>query len=448
MPSFQPALAFNRFGLGPRPGDLLRIAGNPRAALAAELDEPGVAAIDAAGLRPSSSLILEVRQLQVDRGAAVKSGNVGMVKRAPIMDTYSREVAARMAKIVAVNVGFVERLVAFWTNHFAIAARGILLYPVAGSFEREAIRPHVLGSFRDMLRAVTQHPAMLVYMNNVNSIGPNSPVGKRRNRGLNENHGRELLELHTVGVDGGYTQKDVTSLAAILTGWTVDNDVRNPNATGGTIFRPEWHEPGPATVMGVRYAEGGAEQAEAVLEDIAVHPETARHLAGKLARHFVADEPPAALVENLAATFTRTSGDLKQTALALIDSDAAWESPLRLKTPQEFVWSSLRALPLDVRPTFVIKALASLGQPLWNPSSPKGFSDDSGEWLAPDAMTDRLDLSLQIAAHAAIDSEPIDLARDVLGDACSAETMSAIAAAESRPQGLALLLMSPEFQRR
>jgi uncharacterized protein (DUF1800 family) len=450
MPAFAPNIAFNRFGLGPRPGDLQRVSGDPRADLCDELGAAGAALTGV--LLPSAAIVLLVRRYAVRRKSALDAGDTVLVEslgRAPQIDIYLGELSARIEKTRVVETGFLERLVAFWANHFAISIRmNGLIHGLAGSFEREAIRPHVIGKFHDMLLAATSHPAMLLYLNNVNSFGPNSESGIRRQLGLNENHARELLELHTVGVDGGYSQADVTAFARVLTGWTVDQNEKKPETCGRFVFRPASHEPGPATIMGVTYPQHARDQGEAVLADLARNPATARHVAKKLAVHFVSDDPPSSLVDNLASTFQRTDGDLREMAAALVMADASWGQPTKIKTPQEFVWSAVRALSLDLDVDFLKRALQSLGQPFWNPPSPNGFSDDSGAWLAPDAMTNRLDIATDLASRAAIDVNPGDLARAILGPDASEETMDAIGRAESRVQALALMLMSPEFQRR
>jgi uncharacterized protein (DUF1800 family) len=305
----------------------------------------------------------------------------------------------------------------------------------------------VLGRFEDMLVAVTRHPAMLVYLNNKISVGPNSSAGLRTGKGLNENHARELLELHTVGAHAGYRQSDVTALALILTGWTVDLDAAKPTF-GDFDFKPGWHEPAVQTVMGKTYAQKGVRQGEAVLAELARSDATYRHVSTRFARHFVADDPPQALVNTLALSLKESGGDLRVLAETLIKSDEAWQPSKRLKTPQEFMWSSLRALALRVKANVVYQALQVLGQPLWNPPSPEGYSDLSSEWLASDAMTRRLDIATDLGARAAADVDPMQVAAAALGSTASRETLAAIAAAGSRGQALALLLMSPEFQKR
>lgn len=362
---------------------------------------------------------------------------------------YRDETAARITRVHDSRVGFAERLVAFWTNHFAVeAGAGMNERALVGVFEREAIRPHALGSFRDMLGAATKHPAMLGYLDNALSVGPNSPAGRSSGRGLNENHARELLELHTIGVDAGYTQEDVTALARILTGWGFVPREGQSAPIGSFIFRARSHEPGAHTVLGITYPDDGVGQGDAVLDFLAAHPATATHVARKLARHFVADDPAPELLARLARTFMATDGDLRAVALALVDSDEAYADARRLKPPQEFLWSSIRAFGITPAPRQVIAILNSLGQPLFNPPSPEGFDDDGATWLAPDAMTTRLDVAEQMALAATPSMRPGDLAEAILGDELQSESLVALLAAESEVQALTMLLMLPEFQRR
>jgi uncharacterized protein (DUF1800 family) len=322
---------------------------------------------------------------------------------------------------------------------------------MAGAFERDAIRPFVLGRFEDMLVAATRHPAMLMSLDNVGSVGPNSPAGKKRDRGLNENHARELLELHTVGVDAGYTQADVTSFAKVLTGWTFGRDMHKADA-GIFGFQPYLHEPGDQVVMGKTYKDdllypvGDEGAGLAVLHDLAHHPATARHIATKLVSHFVADTPPQALVDRIATVFMKTGGDLKAVSRTLVQADEAWSGDGKFVTPQQFLFASVRALDLDIDPPKAVQFLNLLGQPLWNPPSPQGFHDDKATWLAPDAMTTRLDIADRVGQLARSTSESKQLVDDVLSPSASPETRTAVTRAESRPQAIALLLMSPEFQ--
>jgi uncharacterized protein (DUF1800 family) len=368
-----------------------------------------------------------------------------------IQKTFRAEALARLQRSVLADCGFPERLVAFWSNHFCISAnKGPLARMWAGAFEREAIRPHVLGPFADMLKAVEQHPAMLFFLDNQQSLGPDSRAGINRKRGLNENLAREIMELHTLGVGSGYNQDDVTSLARIITGWTFVGRQGILGTPGSFVFNANAHQPGPQTLLGKTYEADGVEQGEAALADIARHPSTAKFIATKFARHFVADEPSPALVARLRDVFTNTDGDLKALALALVDSDEAWAAPLtKLRSPYEFLVATGRLLarvPDDAG--IYLGGLNVLGQPLWSPAGPNGFPDTNAAWAAPEGIKLRLDIAAQVASRVGNTLDPRDLLEFAFADAASADTRRTIEHAESRQQALALLLMSPEFQRR
>ncbi|GKQ55983.1 DUF1800 family protein [Bradyrhizobium sp. Ce-3] len=368
-----------------------------------------------------------------------------------IQKTFRAEALARLQRGVVADCGFVERLVVFWSNHFCISAnKGALARMWAGSFEREAVRPHVLGRFSDMLKTVEQHPAMLFFLDNQQSLGPDSRAGINRNRGLNENLAREIMELHTLGVGGGYTQDDVTSLARVITGWTFAGRRGQLGAPGSFVFNANAHQPGPQRVLGKTYAQAGVAQGEAVLADIVRHPSTAKFIATKFARHFVADDPPPALVAKLQDSFTKTDGDLRALATALVGADEAWQAPLtKMRSPYEFVVASGRLLARNPEdPTRYLNGLNLLGQPLWSPAGPNGFPDTTAAWAAPEGIKLRLDISAQLASQLADKFDPRDLLELVAADAASPETRRTIERAETRQQALALLLMSPEFQRR
>jgi uncharacterized protein (DUF1800 family) len=314
--------------------------------------------------------------------------------------------------------------------------------------ERASNRAHVLGRFADMLQAVESHPAMLIYLDNARSIGPSSQAGKNRGRGLNENLAREILELHTLGVRTVYTQDDVTSFAKVITGWSVIPPRQDPARGGEFTFNPRMHGPGTQTVIGRAYADAGFDQGRRVLADLARHPATAKHVARKLASHFVADDPALSLIDQLAKRFLETEGNLKEVAKALIGAPEAWTATRgKLKRPAEWIVGALRATgvtPADVRP--IMQAQNLLGEPLWRPPAPNGFVDNDATWL--DGLSQRLDVANQVALRIATGTDPTAVFEATLAPIASAETRRTIARAESRPQALALLLMSPEFQRR
>jgi uncharacterized protein (DUF1800 family) len=473
----EAALALHRFGMGPRPGSIAAIGTDPRGSLIAELDRPS-AGLAAASALPSSSAALRTvadfnakqqartiiakreqdakRQQMAEASAMVEGAAQGGKEMAektaanavpdPGRSIYLEEAKLRTEAALNADIGLTERLVWFWSNHFCISADKIR--SMAGAYEREAIRPHVLGRFADMLLAVEGHPAMLFYLDNTISMGPNSVAGINRSRGLNENLARETLELHTLGVRSGYTQDDVISFANVLTGWTLVPPADNPEHGGEFTFNPRLHEPGAKTVMGKVYEDEAVEQGRAVLRNLAVHPATATHVATKLARHFIADTPPPALVEKLAKVFLETGGDLKEVAKAMVSSPESWaEPPTKLKRPCEWGVGMVRATGIaQVDPKRFTDGQALLGEPLWRPSSPKGYADDEATWI--DGMGRRLDIANNFAERVAGKVDPQDVIENVLGSCVSAEVKKAVGSAESRQQALALLFMSAEFQRR
>ncbi|HEY2243616.1 MAG TPA: DUF1800 domain-containing protein, partial [Xanthobacteraceae bacterium] len=368
-----------------------------------------------------------------------------------IQKTYRAEALARLQRAMMADCGFTERLVTFWSNHFCISAnKGELARIWAGSFEREAIRPHVLGRFADMLKAVEQHPAMLFFLDNQQSLGPDSRAGQNRKRGLNENLAREIMELHTLGVGGGYTKDDVTSLARIITGWTFAGRQGQLGSPGTFVFNENAHQPGEQRLLGKTYADSGLAQGEAALADIARRPSTAKFIATKFARHFVADDPPQALVARLQEAFRKSDGDLKLLATTLVDSDEAWRAPpTKIRSPYEYLVAAGRLLAqIPDEPSRYLGGLNLLGQPLWTPAGPNGFADTNAAWAAPEGMKLRLDIAAQIASRLGDNVDPRELLELVAADAASVETRRTIERAETRQQALALLLMSPEFQRR
>jgi uncharacterized protein (DUF1800 family) len=499
IPDPRLLVAFNRFGLGPRPGDLAK-TGDPREAILAELNAPRIALIDDPALLRTPLALQAVyedqdrKKQERERLSQDKLAQLGMPApnvaslivtppaspaplvpvmaptpsappmagqkmSAPIMapqpppeqQIFRAEAAARLAHACAAPVGFAERLVAFWSNHFCISvAKSNIGRACAGAFEREAIRPYVTGRFADMLRAVEQHPGMLNFLDNAQSIGPNSKAGQNRKRGLNENLAREILELHTMGVGSGYSQTDVTQLAQIITGWTFAGREGKLGEPGSFIFNANAHEPGAATLLGRVYAQDGLAQGEAALADIARQGSVATHIARKFARHFVADDPDLALIARLAKVFRDSEGDLGALAQALIKDEAAWRAPAaKIRNPWEIVVAAQRAFNRpagDAGPA--LNAMNLLGMPLWQPGGPNGFSDDTTAWASPEGMKMRLELAAQFARQTKDAPSPVSLLDDILGPSVSSETRDTVTRAESREQAFALLIMSPEFQRR
>jgi uncharacterized protein (DUF1800 family) len=312
--------------------------------------------------------------------------------------------------------------------------------------ERTAIRPYMLGRFRDLLRACTTHPAMLAYLGNFLSIGPNSRQGLRRGLGLNENLARELLELHTLGVNGGYSQEDVQETARILTGWTVPTTT--PQGTNLT-YLPDRHEPGGRRVLGKAYPEGDQEQLFALLDDLAAHPATARHVTRRLVRHFLGDTAPPQVADSMAQVFRDTQGDLRAVTEAMVTHPASWELPPRkLRPPVEMVFGLSRMLGgLPPRP-LLPHVLRGLGQPWLGALAPAGWPEEDNAWASPDAVKSRLDWSLQLAAQRDARLDARQLAEATFGPALSTETRRTLQRAANGGQALALLAMSPEVQRR
>ena len=465
------ALALHRFGFGPRAGLINAIASDPRGALVAELERPKVGQIVDSTLQSSGASNRALFEFNAERAAQTKLArlrretaqreNPGMTETAMQSDAapaapaqpppeplgrtiFFKEAKARFDAAVQSDLGFVERLVWFWSNHFCVNADATVM---AGGYEREAIRPHVVGRFADMLLAAESHGAMLLYLDNAQSIGPNSVAGINRDRGLNENLAREILELHTLGVRSVYSQADVTSFANVLTGWTIRATVSDPDHGGEFVFIRRMHEPGPLAVIGKTYEDTGVEQGQAVLADLARHPETAKHVATKLVRHFIADDPPPALVDRLAQRFLDTDGDLKEVAKSLVTApEALSPEQAKIKRPGEWIVSYLRATGLSGDIRRIVPATNLLGEPLWRPPAPKGFSDDNATWL--DGLAQRLEIANSFAQRVGANHDAQAVADTALGPLLTAETRRAIAAAESKPQALTFLLMAPEFQRR
>ncbi|MBR0782290.1 DUF1800 domain-containing protein [Bradyrhizobium iriomotense] len=484
----EAVLALHRFGMGPRPGSIAAIGTDPRGALIAELDRPLV--LTAAAVLPTSAKAFRtVADANARRTARVKQAQQqarkqqmaaaapamsedqaqaqGQEKQGQAQDKDAAEIAAKQAAeavpdpgrpmylqeaklrteaALAADIGFAERLVWFWSNHFCVSANKI--QSMSGAYEREAVRANALGRFVDLLLAVEGHPAMLFYLDNLESMGANSIAGINRSRGLNENIAREIMELHTVGVRTGYTQDDVISFANVMTGWTLVPPGADPQHGGEFTFNPRLHEPGGQTVLGKRYEQEDAEQGRAVLRDLAAHPATATHVATKLARHFVADEPPPVLIEQMAKTFRDTEGDLKQVAIAMVSSDEAWRGPpSKLKRPSEWVVGVVRATGITtVDPVRYTGGQELLGEALWRPSAPKGYPDDEASWI--DGVGRRLDIANNFAERITGMADPQVIIEDVFASEIAQEVKQAVGRAESRQQALALLFMSADFQRR
>ncbi len=427
----QTAQAMIRFGLGRRGAEAL--PGDPLAWLAQQVDAPDPAAFDA-GLPSTADGLTVLREQN-----KLKLGPDASLVR-PLLD---EDVEAHTTQILTTPAPFRERLVWFWANHFTVSTRAGGVSAVIGPYLREAIRPNVTGSFAGLLLAVMRHPAILIYLDNAASIGPNSSAGRNGRRGLNENLARECLELHTLGPGGGQTQADVTEFARVLTGWSVEQQRLFP----GWLFRDGAHEPGSKTVLGRRFGPGEA-GGIAALDFLARHPATHRHLATKLVRHFVADDPPPDAIRTIEGVLRDTDGDLAAASTALLHLPAAWAPLGKLRAPLDFAVAALRALdlPEGQRPP-LRGALNALGQPLWNPPLPNGWADTAAEWAAPEAVMRRIDWSHAVAGRAR-DQDPAAVADAALGPLLRPQTRDAMRGAGSRRDAMTLLFTSPEFQRR
>jgi uncharacterized protein (DUF1800 family) len=454
------AIALNRFGLGARPED--PPPADPRRWLLSQFDRYEALPADWRA-QPRTPVLLAAlleQQRAVREAPADAKQAARQAYRREAREEYLGALGARANTALATPAPFVERLVHFWSNHFAVSVDKVAVVGLAGALEADAIRTHVLGRFEDMLLAVARHPAMLVYLDQVNSMGPESPAALRaaerqapRRRGLNENLAREILELHTLGVRSGYTQADVTEFARALTGWSLPGlpgTARTDGTDPSFVYRPAMHEPGRRVVLGRSYDQPGEEQARSILHDLAMAPATARHLATKLARHFAADDPPGALVQRLDYAFQRSGGHLPALYAELAGAPESWQrGTAKFKTPWEWAVSSLRALGRrDIAPVAMANLMNQLAQPVWRPGSPAGYDDVAASWAAPDALLRRVEVAQRLAAQAGDALDARALAPRVLPGALSEATGSAIARADSPASGLALLLVSPEFLRR
>ena len=495
--------ALNRLAYGPRPADIQAMrAQGPRAWLAAFLDSQ----LEPQGLTLPASLnerlgSLETLQLsqaellarfrrvvqaatavpasaQAEPGAPNGQANAATmegggaeavqarVRREQVRPVVLQAAQARLARAIESPAQLQEVLVEFWFNHFNVFMGKGPVSVLAGAYEREAIRPHVLGRFRDLLGATAKHPAMLIYLDNAQSVkpgyrapaqlarvNPNAP----RLSGLNENYARELMELHTLGVDGSYTQQDVTELARVFTGWTVDQrGVRQGRSGSLFVFDTSRHDNGTKQWLGHTIQPAGQAEGETALDLLAAHPATARHIAFKLAQAFVADDPPAALVKRLADRFVATQGDLKAVTRELIASEEFWQPQLygaKFKTPYHYLISSLRALgagtPPDVGP--LLQLLAQAGMPLYGAPTPDGYKNVASAWMSPQALAQRVQFASTLAERRARQGlrHDADAQRlmDTLGPLLSPGTRDTVSA-EPAAMRVALLLASPEFMKR
>jgi uncharacterized protein (DUF1800 family) len=417
------AIAANRFGLGARPGDLERM-GDPAAWLLGQL-EGAPYSLNDPDLKPSADTLTRVielrREVAKGRKARKENGDTGQLRAALKLPAvyrpiYIDEAYARFSHAVTTDRPFRERLTQFWTNHFAVSIDKVVVLGLAGAFEREAIRPHVTGNFADLLLAVEKHPAMILYLDNQSSIGPGSKAarfvarrGADRKLDINENLAREILELHTLGVNGGYTQADVTTFAKAISGWSVggqDHGRRfakmgfDNGRPGEFFFREPFHEPGSKKLLGRSYGDDGVKQGEAILRDLASRRETAKHVCTKLARHFIADDPPPEAVDRMTRAWLDSRGSLPRVYRAMVESPEAWQAPLsKFKTPVDYIHSAYRGLDIPLREKRrSLQGFEALGQRSLSPGSPAGWPDTSADWDGSSALLKRISWA-DVVAH-------------------------------------------------
>jgi len=441
------------YGLGP-PAQALT-----RAEMWAQLAGPDRVAMRFPVVSLSEALSLGRTFRETNR--AVREGVTGAearyeAARVALRNAGATALQATFARIAEADAPLRERLTWFWADHFAVVPNDPLTRAAAGAYVDEAIRPNITAPFADMLKAVVRHPMMLVYLDQHVSIGPNSPAGARTGRGLNENFARELLELHTLGAGADYGQADVRQAAELLTGLSIDPE-------DGFVFRPFAAEPGAETVLGTRYgAEGRARLSDidAFLEDLATRPDTARHLARKLAVHFSADTPPEPLVAALEARYRETGGDLGAVTQALLDHPSTADLRLqKAKTPMDFIGSTMVALGMSGEAVagltrrelgnFLARPMAGMGQTFMRPLGPDGWPEEAAHWITPQGLATRINWAVAVAERTADRiTDPRAFLATTLGALVGDRLRFAVGAAETRAEGIALTLASAEFNRR
>jgi uncharacterized protein (DUF1800 family) len=514
----KPTMSATRFSYGIRPGE---DPPDGPDALLAQLDKARNAKLRfiAEGIDKRQEMISDFSERVLDaRRSAHKDkaklrANLRPIRR-DIFHLYGNDQHLRVAQAAFSPYGFHERLAMFWLDHFSVSGRKqLMMHLYVPLYEVEAIRPYISGPFSTLLAKAILHPAMLSYLDQVKSVGPNSRRGQRRGKGLNENLGRELLELHTLGVDGGYKQEDVRDAALVLTGLTLDRDSRE------TDFKPQLAEPGPLTFMGKSYGgrRRSIEDIEQMLADLAAMPQTGKHICRKLAVHFVSDTPPQPLVDAMHAAWVSSRGNLMDVYAAMLKHPAAWDNPgEKARQPFDYVVAGLRTLDVpekafamprrredgddadddqappkpapamaananakdmamaDAKPAdeddddaaedkadkkmglklrpplnrITVGALRRLGQPLWEPASPAGFDEGFGAWISSSQITGRIEWAQRVGSRYAGQLDPDALLKATLRDAAREDTITVVRQAPNRAAGMALVLASPEFNRR
>ena len=439
-------IAVNRFGLGASGRELSDAKNNPEQWLLKQLVSP-VFDRRLGNTESAFKVIADLKVFKQQRlQSKMKGPSVGKVIIKPFLESLLID---SLRQSVQTTTPFAMRLLDFFSNHFSVSASNQFLSILAPMLERDAIAPNLFGKFSDLLIAVEQHPAMLVYLNNEKSAGPNSPRGKKL-RGLNENLAREIFELHTLGIDGGYRLDDISQLALAISGWSVTNE--NDLDSAGFKFREKNHEPGIRNILGKSYAGNDVTQGQAVLRDLARHKKTAEFVSYKLAQHLISDKPPKELVSTMVDTWIKTDGNIKAVVTSLVKHPQSWDAQAqKFKTPREFVVSACRAV--NVSKFFdeglleiALRGLGFMGQKPFGAGSPAGYSQLNRAWVGSDALMKRIDW-VNLLSKRTRQIAPI-VAERIFDSQISPLTVKSLAGAESRVQGLALLLLSPEFQRR
>jgi len=401
-----------------------------------------------------SELTLTLRDLQKERKKNPSSTDYRDYIRSYRAKSVSWRVA-HMRRYIENNDQFRERLVLFWEDHFTTVGKAPITRIMTPAYSEEAIRPHVAGRFSEMLKAAETHPMMVLYLDQNSSYGPRSRAGKRQKAGLNENLAREILELHTMGVDGAYTQNDVRHLAYLLTGITYRHD-------RGTWFNRNAHEPGPQDILGKTYglSEDGIAEIASFLEDISIHPDTANHLCRKLAYHFIGPDASPDMISSMVEAYRSTDGHLMHVYAAMLDHPGAWVPEFtKARLPYEFICSALKALPVGADAWQAIETrqfrrriqnpLSQMGQPISGPSGPDGWSEEFGDWINPQNLAARIQWSMQMPAFASsFEVDPVQFAKDTLGSRADKRILFAARGAETKWAGVGLVLSSPAFNRR
>ena len=440
-------IATNRFGLGANEGEINQAMDDPKTWLLNQLNSEPVITFNKElnDLSAISNTFLDYKQQKSETKDKEKLNEIKKAERAFFRDNFRSLSADLVYQSIQSNNSLNYRLLDFFSNHFSVTANNKQMRAFAPYLEREAIANNMLGQFNELLLSVYQHPAMLFYLNNEKSYGPNSRQGKK-GRGLNENLAREILELHTLGVDGGYTQSDVYELALGISGWSIARPKKNRGI--GFQFKGYGHEPGERTLLNKNFPQKGLDQGKAMINYLANHPSTAQFVCTKLVVHFISDKPNEILVERLTKRWLETQGNIKAVMTELINAEEAWQpEKQKFKTPREYVVSTLRATNLEkVKTNQILSVLRRLGQQPFNAGSPKGYSDKETDWNGSSALMARIDLASMLSSRYKLNAEKF--IKNALGESIDDSVYKRVIRAESRQQAMVLALMSPDFQRR